>query len=89
MGPGNFALLMRNLDTGAETAGMGTFSNVTLATTTTSGGITTITAPASVQYQVAAAEVIVGHYRNTVFVTLIGGGVQPFMIEEDWQVVAL
>lgn len=85
----NFALLIHNLDTGAETTGVGTFSTITPAVTTTINGATVVISPASVQYQVAASEVAVGRYRLFVLVTLSGGGIEPFLLQEDWQVLSL
>lgn len=82
---GDFGLLLRNLDTGAETTGLGTFSNITAATFTANGGILTHT---SVQYQAASADVALGNYRVVVLVT-VGSGVQPFVLEEIWEVVPL
>jgi hypothetical protein len=76
---GNFALLIKNLDTGVETSGVGTFSNITAATSTS---------PASVQYQAASGDVNVGNYRLAVLVT-VANGVQPFILTETWEVVPL
>ncbi|HET8911894.1 MAG TPA: hypothetical protein VFN23_10545, partial [Ktedonobacteraceae bacterium] len=69
LAPSNFALLLRNLDTGVETTGQGTFSNIQAATTIS---------PASVQYQLATADVNLGHFRVWVEVTLSTGGIEPF-----------
>src|SRR5258708_4515337 len=86
--PNRFSLLLHNLSTGVETTGLGTFSNITAAVTSTSGGITTILSPASVQYQAVAADVNLGRYRLFVLVT-VGNGVQPFLLAEDWEVLSL
>lgn len=90
---GNFALLFRDLDTGVETTGVGTFSIITAAVTVTNAGQTTIVSPASVQYQVALAEVptVPPPVRKRVYVlvTLSGGGVEPFQLQEDWVVMPL
>lgn len=83
--PNSFSLLLHNLDTGVETTGQGTFSNITTAVTTTSGGITS---PASVQYQAASADVNLGRYRLFVLVT-VGNGIQPFLLDEEWEVLPL
>lgn len=84
----DFQLLMHNLDTGVETTGAGTFSNIQAAVTQTINGATVIISPASVQYQVASADVTVGKYRLFVLVT-VANGVEAFLFEEDWQVVLL
>lgn len=89
---GNFALLFRNLDTGVETTGQGTFSNITAAVTTTNAGQTTIVSPASVQYQVATADIpaqVPMRFRCYVLVTLSGGNIEPFAFGEDWTVLPL
>lgn len=80
----NFSMLFKNLDTGIETIGVGAFSNLTTSSTTSAGVII----PASIQYQVAASEVVVGRYLPIVLVTLVSG-VQPFVLQEDWEVVTL
>lgn len=82
---GSFAMLFKNLDSGAETNGIGTFSNIVAASTLSNG----VTVPASVQYQVNSSEVIIGRYRPVVLVTLGNGGIEPFVLQEDWQVVPL
>jgi hypothetical protein len=76
---GNFALLIRNIDTGVETSGAGSFANITAGAGAT---------PSSVQYQAAVADVTLGNYRLAVLVTT-GSGVQPFVLTETWQVVTL
>ena len=85
----SFALLLHNLATGVETTGVGTFSNLTAAVTTTVNGQTVVLTPALIQYQVAQAEVVLGTYRVYVLATLAGGAVQPFQLQEDWQVVPI
>lgn len=84
----NFSLLLRNLDTSVETTGQGTFSNITAAVTVTSGSSTIIISPATVQYQHNVADVIIGRYRPYVLVTF-SNGIEPFQLQEDWQVVPL
>src|SRR5512146_2805602 len=59
----DFALLIHDLDTGIETTGQGTFSNITAAGTQTINGATVIISPASGQYQVASTDVALGTYR--------------------------
>ncbi len=81
---GNFSLLMHNVDTGVETTGVGTFSNITAAILSGS----TVVTPASVQYQAASADVVVGMYQNFVLVTL-SNGVEPFKFGELWQVIQI
>lgn len=84
----NFSLVLRNLATGVETSGQGTFSNITPAVTQSINGSTVVLEPASVNYQLASGDVAIGKYRLYVLVTL-SNGVQPFLLEEDWQVVSL
>ena len=85
---GNFSLLLHNLDTGVETTGQGTFSNITAAVVVQSGSQTIVVSPASVQYQHNVADVVVGRYRCFVLITF-SNGVEPFLIQEDWRVEAL
>jgi hypothetical protein len=81
---GNFSLLMRNVDTGVETTGAGTFSNITAAVLSGS----TVVTPASVQYQAASGDVVAGMYQNFVLVTL-SNGIEPFKFGELWQVIQI
>ena len=75
---GNFSLRIHNNNTGLETTGAGTFSNITTGSSST---------PATVTYQPAAADVAtIGMYTLWVDVTF-SNGVQSFLIGL-WQVVA-
>jgi|SRR5215469_8208700 len=74
---GNFSLRIRNNSTGTETTGAGTFSNIVTGSAS---------APATVTYQPAAADVAtVGMYTLWVDVTF-ANGVESFLIGL-WQVV--
>ena len=74
---GNFSLRIRNNNSGVETTGAGTFSNITAASGAT---------PAQVTYQPAAADVAtLGTYTLWVDVTF-SNGVESFSIGL-WQVV--
>jgi len=68
LAPANFTLLIRNLNVG-ETSGVGTFSSVTQATVT--NGV--VTAPASVKYQFAVSEAVVGLYHLYVRIQFASG----------------
>ena len=82
---GNFSLRILNTATGVETTGQGTFSNITAAVTTQSGGQTIVVTPASVQYQPVAADVVAGIYTLWCDVTFANGK-EPFLIG-TWQVL--
>jgi hypothetical protein len=74
---GNFSLRILNTNLGTETTGVGTFSNITAAAGST---------PASVTYQVAAADVAtLGMFHLWLDVTF-STGVQSFDLG-PWQVV--
>ncbi len=81
----NFTLLLRNKETGAKATGAGTFSNITASATNTVNDITTIT-PASVQYQLVSADLVIGRYDVWVTVTF-SNGTQPFYMG-IWEVLA-
>lgn len=81
----NFAMLFKDLDSGQETNGIGTFSSLVAAQTLSSG----VVVPASIRYQVAATEVIISRKRPVVLVTVGNGGIEPFVLQEDWVVVPL
>lgn len=79
----NFSLRIRNNNLATETTGAGFFSNITAAVV--SGGV--VTTPASVQYQLAAADVsTIGNFTLWVDVTF-SNGVESFALG-FWQVVA-
>ncbi len=79
----NFALLLRNTDTLVDTNGTGAFSNLTAAVMNGN----TVTAPASIQYQLSSADVATpGNFALYLVVTYPGGGVETFSLG-PWQVV--
>lgn len=79
---GNFSLRIRNTANGVEQTGAGTFSNITAAVLSGS----TVTTPASVQYQPGTADVsTLGMFTLWVDITF-ANGVQSFLIG-PWQVI--
>ncbi len=69
LSPANFSLLIKNTDTGTETAGQGTFSNLVAAVVNPVTGA--ITAPTSIHYQLAAGDVATpGNFMVSVIITL-------------------
>lgn len=85
---GDFELRIQDLKNGNVSAGQGTFSSITAAVTTTINSATVVVSPAQVSYQLDPDDVVLGRYRLTLLVTT-SNGVMPFLVEEDWQVVAL
>lgn len=79
---GNFALGIRNLETGGVTAGQGSFSNIVAAVVTNGVVIT----PATVQYQTVTNDVVLGRYQLWLDVTF-STGVETFYIPEIWEVL--
>lgn len=84
----DFSLRIQDLQTGEVKTGAGAFSSITAAVTTTINSATVIVSPAQVSYQLDSADVVLGRFRIYVLVTT-SNGVVPFLIEEDWRVVAL
>lgn len=84
----DFSLHIQDLKTGEVRTGQGTFSGLTAAVTTTINSAMVIVSPAQINYQLASDDVALGRFKLTVLVTA-SNGIIPFVIEEDWQVVAL
>ncbi len=86
LGPSNFSLLIKNIDTipSTETSGTGIFSNVTAAVMNGAS----IAAPAYVEYLPSSTDVAnLGNYVLFVIVTFSSGATQTFSVG-TWKVVA-
>jgi hypothetical protein len=74
----NFSMLIHNSDTGVETTGTGSFTNLTAASGST---------PASILYQPSSADVAtLGNYILFVVITWPGGGIETLSLG-TWQVI--
>ena len=82
----SFSLTFRNNDTGVETTGTGTFSNVTNAVVTGTAPYQVVTSPATVYYQVSSGDVaILGNYELLLTITFSDG---PLTLDlGKWQVI--
>lgn len=84
LSPTNFSLLIKNLDTGDETAGQGTFSNLVAATINSVTGA--ITTPTSIQYQLVSADVTSpGNFTVAIIITLSDG--QALYGPTPWEIL--
>lgn len=84
----DFSLRIQDLKTGEVKTGAGTFSALTAAVTTTVNSATVIVSPAQISYQLASVDVALGRFKLTVIASMSNGDL-PFLVDEDWQVVAL
>jgi hypothetical protein len=85
---GDFSLRLRNLVSGVETTGGGTFSSITAATHTTINGQVVVLTHAYVKYQLVGGDVAaVADYKVWVDVTF-ANGVVPYLVQEFWNVIA-
>ncbi len=87
---GNFSLLIRNIGTatgaGSETSGLGTFSAITAAVTTMVDDELQIISHASVQYQLASADVVVASKYHLFVIVNFVNGPEPFDLG-TWEVL--